>query len=177
MINCSWLPGLIEYTGDFTDDTELENYKKNLLDEFNADLAAPIKFNDKIVVLKKGPLEDGLPYAFYHLISQDYSHDDTERELDFNRCKRIKWIKQIIENYAYCSTCNKCKGIKVWREHYKTNRIRWHFLFSEENYLIVLEEKKDYYLIITAFYLDRFYSLDKEQKKYENAQKTRDALN
>ena len=42
-----------------------------------------------------------------------------------------------------------------------------HLLLEEERYMVVLEERKGYFLLITAFYLDYDHALQKQLKHYK----------
>ena len=57
-------------------------------------------------------------------------------------------------------------GVKVWNEPYKS-KTRVHLLLEEERYMVVLEERKRYFLLITAFYLDYDHALQKQLKHYK----------
>ena len=70
-------------------------------------------------------------------------------------------IKPIIENFSKCESCSlddNCNGILIWKENIFGND-RIHLYLQEENYVIVLEKRTNYYLLITAFYVD----YDKEE--------------
>ncbi|MCH5258752.1 MAG: AAA family ATPase [Lachnospiraceae bacterium] len=58
------------------------------------------------------------------------------------------------------------EGVEVWREPYKSNS-RVHILPEEERYMVVVECRKDYCLLITAFYFEHDHSLNKKLKKYD----------
>lgn len=57
-------------------------------------------------------------------------------------------------------------GVKVWSEPYKGNS-RVHILMEEEKYIVVLEQRKSYNLLITAFYFDHEHMLEKKLKRYQ----------
>ena len=80
---------------------------------------------------------------------------------------RIRWVRAFIENYdCDLSKCEDCDGVKVWNEPYKS-KTRVHLLLEEERYMVVLEERKRYFLLITAFYLDYDHALQKQLKHYK----------
>jgi len=62
--------------------------------------------------------------------------------------------------------CNSCDGIKVWSVPYKSTT-RVHLLLEEERYIVVLERRKSYCLLITAFYFEHDHSLKAKIKHYE----------
>jgi len=104
--------------------------------------------------------------GFYHVTCQDYNNDG-DRVPDLRRCERIRWVRKFIENYQ-CNkeTCTICSGVKVWDEPYK-NTFRTHILLEEEKYMVVIEKRHNYCLLITAYYFDREHTLEKKLKKYE----------
>jgi hypothetical protein len=59
-----------------------------------------------------------------------------------------------------------CDGIKVWEEDYKTNQ-RIYLLLEEERYIVIIERRETYCLLITAYYLDYDHSLRKLLAKYD----------
>lgn len=83
---------------------------------------------------------------------------------DFRRCERIRWVRAFIENYN-CDTI-QCEGIKVWSKPYRSTT-RVHMLLKEECYMVVLEQRASYCLLIMAFYFEQDYSLRKKLHHYE----------
>ena len=73
----------------------------------------------------------------------------------------------MIENYLCKENCSniECDGIKIWEEPYKMYS-RVHFLFEEERYLLILEKRETYNLLITAYYLEYDNALEKQLKHY-----------
>lgn len=86
---------------------------------------------------------------------------------DFRRCERIRWVRKFIENYkCNLAECKECDGIKVWEEDYHGNP-RVHILLEEERYMVVVEKREKYCLLITAFYFEQDHKLRKKLKKYQ----------
>ena len=160
--NC-WLPCM-----EYYDDYESWNaYENALYDIFKADfLDSHPLFENTRVSVKHYPIEFGKEEAFFHTTCKDYTGGG-ERVPDFRRCERIRWIRAFIENYDCDATlCDSCDGVKVWREPYKS-KTRVHILLEEERYVVILEERPGYFLLITAFYLDYGNALRKQLKHYE----------
>ncbi|MBR0545191.1 MAG: hypothetical protein IIW99_03100 [Treponema sp.] len=59
-----------------------------------------------------------------------------------------------------------CEGIKIWEEPWKMYK-RVHFLFEEERYLVIIEKRDKFNLLITAYYLEYDNALEKQLKRYE----------
>lgn len=163
MNNECWLPALVyydDYGGDWT------AYQDALYTIFKADfLDDRPYFEGKVVSIRKQPIEYGKEEAFFHVTCQDYLKDG-KRVPDFRRCERISWVRSFIEEYQ-CdpALCDACDGIKVWREPYKST-FRVHLLFEEEQYIVILEPREKYCLLITAFYIEYDHSMQKQLKNY-----------
>ena len=167
--NC-WIPKL-EYFEDYNTGDDYskswQSYQDVLYEIFKRDfIDSHPTFEDKNVNIRRHPMSFGKEEAFFHTTCQDYLKDG-ERVPDFRRCERIRWIRAFIENYN-CdpSRCDDCDGIKVWSEPYK-NTTRVHLLLAEERYMVVLERRESYCLLITAFYFEHDHALEKKLKHYE----------
>lgn len=169
MSNSCWLPEL-EYLDSY--DNEWRRYESVLYSIFKADfIDSRPSFECKQVNIRRHPMEYNKEEAFFHVTCQDYRKDG-ERVPDFRRCERIRWVRSFIENYN-CDTskCEGCEGIKVWSEPYKaTSRV--HILLEEERYMVVLERRDSYCLLITAFYFNYDHALEKKLKCYEMYKKS-----
>lgn len=169
MAGCKWLPDLIECKNW----AEYEKYINRIYQIFLHDFvdSQPV-FEGKTVRIRYQPKIDGRIQAFYHITSTEYQKE-TDRNLDAKRCSRIKWPRSFIENYR-CdpSGCIDCKGIKYWEEPYGSNQ-RIYLLFEKEMYVVILERRPDYILLITAYYLDYPHSLRKLLKRYNQYEKAK----
>ncbi len=160
--NC-WLPAL-EFFDDYGNDWT--TYESVLYSIFKNDfIDSHPSFKNLRVSVKHFPKEYDKEEAFFHTTCKDYIGGG-ERVPDFRRCERIRWIRAFIENYD-CdpSKCKDCDGVLVWSEPYK-RKTRIHLLLEEERYMVILEKRNEYYLLITAFYLDYDNALAKQLKHY-----------
>ena len=150
-----------------TDWSHFSEYEDDIYDLFCRDFidTYPL-FEGKPVRIRKEPMVEGWYQAFFHVTSSEYI-PGRDRFPDIKRCERILWIRAFIENYN-CdpSLCPHCDGIKVWEEPYKTYK-RIHLLLEEENYMVIIERRDKYVLLITAMYFDYPHSLEKQLKKYD----------
>ena len=81
--------------------------------------------------------------------------------------ERIRFPKFCIDNYSH-------KDFLIWDKIVgRDNRI--HILNEAERYLIVLTERKGYYLFWTAFYIENNHTIRKKKKDYETYIKTKTA--
>jgi hypothetical protein len=154
-MNPEWLPLQIllqDYGGVWHD------YFDAVYDIFHEDfvLSKPI-FKGKRLGLKRHPEYSGKSATFWHMIST--GDNETERVPDIRRCERIGWPKPIIDN-----SLHPC--LKVWSEP-KGNNKRIYIWFEDENYLVVLEDRKDYILPWTAFHIEQNHQKGKYNKRWE----------
>lgn len=164
MNDICWIPEIIEYKSDkygtWSDYYDLlyEIFKKDFI------LSKP-NFENKPVNIRKFPMEFGKEEAFFHITCQDYLHN-RDRSPDLRRCERIRWVRAFIEKYnCDSSLCDDCDGVKVWPEK-NGSKEKINIFLEEERYLVVLEKRPNYYLLITAFYIDRDHTLEKKVKQY-----------
>lgn len=163
MSNC-WIPEL-RICEDFS---EYESYVEELYELFKRDfIDSSPAYKNAIVDIRRTPYDQGKEDGFWHVTCKDYKTGGP-RNTDPRRCERIEWIKGVIENYDCNTNCDECQGVLVWEEPYK-NSTRTHFLLVDEGYLVIIEPRKSYYVLVTAFYMDEEneYYLRKQLQQYE----------
>ena len=175
MIHCKWLPQINECT-DFNNWNE---YLKNLYTVFKKDFieSKPL-FDNKIVNFRKYPMESIYEHSFIHLTHVGNGKEKlnpNDRIPDPPRAARIAWPRAIIENYKCNENCINCNNIKYYEVLYK-GKIRCHLLFEDVKFLVVLEKRETYNLLVTSYYLNYDNSLDKHLKKYMKYQKQKTPL-
>ena len=122
-------------------------------------------YNGLRVFAQKLPEVDGIHRTFYHITHK--GEIENERKPDFRRMERIRFPKFCIDNYSH-------KDFLIWDKIVgRDNRI--HILNEAERYLIVLTERKGYYLFWTAFYIENNHTIRKKKKDYETYIKTKTA--
>jgi len=141
-------------------------YIEMLYEFFGADFIESMpRFQRNDVDFSGKAKEDGKERTFWHIITEDSKHmprgsNKPERNIDLKRAERIRWIKEIIENYTDPS-------IKHWVE-IQDNQKR-HYLWYREEFLVILGQQHayPYYILITAFYVSRS-KRPYFQERYEN---------
>lgn len=159
-----WIPDLLLFS-DYAND--YEKYEDALYALFKRDfIDSKPQFRGLPIRIREYPMEFGKEEAFFHITCQDFfkTHD---RSPDFRRCERIEWCRAFIENYK-CNgyLCVDCDGIKIWEEEYKS-RLRVCLLSEECRYIVILEYRKNYYQLVTAYYIENDHSLWKKLRNYE----------
>ena len=154
--------GLANYQGDFT------IYEKYLYNVFLESLfSQPIYYNGLPIYLKKYPVFKDKESSFYHLTCKDFNHTNVEaqREPDLIRCERLHWIKPAIET-NHISECHQT-CFYIYNKEVR-NKTRLHFFNPQDRYMIVLEKRETYYLLITAYYIEYDNMLNKKLREYED---------
>jgi len=150
-----WLPDIVplsDYGGNW------EEYLEVIYSYFKQDfIDSKPTFRGRRLGLKKHPLEKGKEATFWHFISEGAIED--ERTPDLRRCERIRWPKPIIEN-------SDKSAIKVW-ENRRSNEKRILLWLEDQEYLVVLAERKGYLLPWTAYMVSENHRKKKLRKEYE----------
>jgi hypothetical protein len=98
--------------------------------------------------------------SFWHIISK--GKDDSNREPDLRRCERISWVKELLME---CT--EECEDLLIWiKYHAKSKKNRTYIWCKEVNYMVVIEERKANYQLITAFVVND-YSASGYFKEYQ----------
>lgn len=166
--NDCWIPGTIdlrEYNGNFVEyeNALYENFKRDFID------SQPF-FRGLPVEIRREPMEYNKEEAFFHITCQDYAKDHN-RSPDFRRCERINWVRAFIENYECEDYQCDCDGIKIWDEPGRSKRMQTCILSEFERYIVILENRNNYYLLITAYYIEYDRVMDKKLRNYEKYSK------
>lgn len=166
-INCRWLTPIIELS-DFGGDWF--KYDSFLYTLFSRDfIKNDLYFRGKVVRIRKHPKEGDKEQAYFHVTSTNTSNakDMNDREPDLRRCERIEWIRLLIENHRCADGC--CSLPKIWSDNNNGNT-RWTILFEEVRFLVILEERPQYYLLITSFYIIGKRQLEKKLEAFKKFQ-------
>lgn len=90
------------------------------------------------------PATNGKHYAFWHLMQEGSVEDNRTPDLD--RCRRVAWIGWVIQN------ADKNEQIRVFPQK-RGGEKSWVLWLFEQDYAVILWERKGYYLLKTAFLL------------------------
>jgi hypothetical protein len=150
-----WLTPIIElaqFSGDWN------KYNDHLFSIFKKDfIDSQPTFHGKPVFMGDQRIFNGKPECFWHVTSQT-DKQTGQRVPNMRRCERVAWIRSIIEN---------CGGSEVWEWPKQHERELRHNLFLEnENFLVVLTERKKFYLV-TAIYIDYPHTRKRLESEYQ----------
>jgi len=144
---------------------ELDNYENDwdkyfiaVYNVFHNDFVVnkPI-FRGKRLGLKKHPEFQGKSATFWHMISE--GKNESERIPDIRRCERIGWPFPIIIN-------SNDSDIRCWSNIRNRDKriILW---LVDEDYVVILTERKGYLLPLTAYLLKFDHTRRKMEKEYK----------
>ncbi|WP_246814641.1 oxidoreductase [Nissabacter archeti] len=134
------MPPLILFEGDF------QKYIDLIYQEFvDSILYSKLTFQGLPVRPRYQPEYNGKELGFWHMTST--GEKEEEREPDIRRCERIKWLRWVIENHTN-------PAISSWKETRAgvTEVVLW---VEQEQYVVVLSERRDYWLLKTAYLATR----------------------
>ena len=149
------LPSLVvldQYNGNW--ELYFEVIYKFFVKDFIEHLA---KYHGIEIKLKRHPYIQDKEATFWHIISE--GKIESERRPDLRRCERICWPRPIIENVPN-------HELKVWtnRRGSDTRICIW---FERYEYLVVLNERKAYLILWTAYPVTQNHRKIKLQKDFE----------
>jgi hypothetical protein len=138
-------------------------YEAELHRIFLAELArGGLRFRGWPVNCRRIPETGGRWASFWHLVQEGRIEDD--RTPDLRRCERIRWVRWIIENNAAHPEIDEWQN----RRGSETNTLLWY----REEYLVVLGQRRDYWLLKTAYCTDqrgRIAKLRRERDAFRRA--------
>jgi len=116
-------------------------------------------FGSNELRLKFKPLFQEKAYTFYHMTHEGNVED--ERIPDLRRCERMPWARPTIER-------TEGLGLRFWEQERKgRHRICiWLDVDTGENYFVILEVRKTYVLLWTAFYGTYTNTVEKKEEEY-----------
>lgn len=162
-INDLIFPDLIyldSYGGNF------QKYFQDVYSIFENDfLKQKPHYEVKKVTVRRYPEVEGIHRTFYHITHE--GEDESNRTPDLRRMERIRFPKFVIDN-------NQHPNILVWRnKRGKDDRM---LLMNEtENYIVILTDRGDHFLLITAYLLDNEHRKDKLIQEYKSYIKAKTA--
>lgn len=158
------LPGLIS----FNDYGDWVKYLAVIYSSFRNDfIDNKTFFNRKIVQVRKEPMFQEKEKTFWHIISE--GGIEGARTPDMQRCARIKWPKHIIDSYEH-------EDVLYWENTRRKNGTTARcacFCVGDWEYLVILEIRDRYVLLISAYPLTYDHAKKKCQKEYNEYHENR----
>ena len=150
-----WLPDLITFSGEW------ESFVDEVYGRFCDDFVRnKVGYEGLRVSVRRHPESLGRGFGFWHCVSAGGLEE--ERIPDIERCRRIGWIRAILENANDPEIVhwNNLRGSEIC-----------HLLWFREEYLVVLAERNGYFLLKTAYLTDRNHTCIRLCKDRDRAKK------
>ncbi len=160
---CEWLSKPIKFPDNiYTEEVEEELYKVFIEEIYNCKWF----YEGKKVSMRDVPFYKGKEESFFHIISGKDNPMLRDCQINIDRAARLRWGKEIIEHEPCKQSGNCCKGLLVW-DHFDSivNKTRRKIFHSKVNYLVILEERKNYWLYITSYRIGDTYKRRKILKE------------
>ena len=150
-------PDLLYFDGDWN------AYERKLYLIFIEEISRGLQFRGLRVGCRRYPETAGRWVSFWHLLQEGRIED--ARLPDLRRCERLRWVRWVIENGVEHS------GISEWQNRRGTevNTLLWY----HEEYLVVLAQRPNYWLLKTAYCTEksgRIRQLQNERDAYRVAE-------
>ena len=158
------LPPFVPWSGNAAD---FQSYLDQIYNIFIVDfIQRKPMFLNKPIRARYNPAHGNKHFSFWHLISEAGETDNEDDRIpDLERCKRMSWVGHILSNFSdpeiLCWT-NKRQGKRGGENRY--------LLYApKERYLIVLSEKKDCFLLVTAYCVEHENRHQRLMKEYSKS--------
>lgn len=150
-----WLPNLVTLADC---DNDWDAYLDTIYEHFRDDFvrSKPV-YPSKRFALKRHPLFAGKEATFWHLISEGSVEDN--RLPNLRRCERICWPRPIIESIRSDNVC-------VWR-NMRGRNARIVIAVADFSYVVILDDREEYVLLWTAYFVEREHQRQKLAKEYK----------
>jgi len=111
--------------------------------------------------MKRYPMALGKEATFWHLIQEGPVEED--RVPDLRRCERIRWPRPMIEGL-------QSGQVRVWK-NFRGGNERIVIAVSDFSYVVILDEREDFVLLWTAYFVERGHQRRKLAKEFAEWQK------
>lgn len=160
---CERLPSLIkldDYNGEWE---EYENALYNVFKSLFIDNKQ--YFQGKPIGIFTEAMYHGKEKTFWHIISEGDS--EYNRTPDMRRCERIVWVNSFINLLI----CGDCGDIYRWKYRHSNRKYRYKLWCKKTNFIVILEERSNCFMLITAYIVKYGHTISKLEKEYTKAEK------
>ncbi len=141
----SFLPPLLNLDGEWADILD------RLYRVFSRDFKETQTYHRGLKIFYDGKIKDdgqGKEEGFWHVVTKK-DENTGERHPDYGRAKRLSWAKPLMES-------PEISEIKVWQCNtgMGRKRIRTYIWLEKYDYVIILQQNKQTFYWVTAYYVD-----------------------
>lgn len=135
---------------ELTNDKYIEGLYQLFLSNFIYD-PLPWKSDGQHVSLRRHPEVEGRHAVFWHIISGG-SGAETARKVDMQRCIRLRWVRILVE--IFNNEFPEEIDIRWWVDKKRSSNSRYVLTRPEFDYIVVIEQRSTYALLVTAYYAE-----------------------
>lgn len=125
---------------------------------------------------RREPQVDGKHNIFWHVISGG-SANDNERVLETQRCRRIHWLRSMIDEFNKKYPNETVTPIRWWISDQKRSpHDRFMISTPDFSYIAIIEDRPRYALLVTAYFVEhtrRRAKFQNECKEYWEKKRTK----
>lgn len=115
--------------------------------------------------LRRNPEIDGRHAIFWHIVSGG-SGAEASRQLEPQRCIRLRWIRILIE--IFNAEFPNEGDIRWWIDTKRTSKPRYVITRPDFDYVVVVEQRSGYALLVTAYYAEQAHRRRKLQREHDD---------
>lgn len=141
------------------------SYFDNLYDFFQTQiLDASLTWTpgQHLISFRRNPEAFGRHESFWHAVSGEHI-GSADRIPEPERCKRLSWIRHMIEEFNCIYPENNSTLIKWWVSDRNRTRPRYMIAVADFSYVVIVEQRPTYAIFVTAFFVER----PRRRKKFE----------
>lgn len=145
-----------------------EEYIEELYQIFLSDLVSrPLfwKNDDTTISLRRHPEVEGRYAVFWHIISGG-TGAESSRQVEFQRCVRLRWVRILIE--IFNAEFPEEDEIRWWVDKNRASRSRYVITRPEFDYIVVVEPRNTYALLVTAYYAEQKHRRRKLKREHDD---------
>ena len=134
-------------------------YENELYRIFMDEIArAGLRFRGYGVNCRRIPEAAGRWASFWHLVQE--GRVEEERTPDLRRCERLRWVRWVIENAPLHPAIDEWQN----RRRNEVNTLLWY----REEYLVVLAQRRNYWLLRTAYCTDQPHRIQRLRRERDD---------
>lgn len=144
-----------------------EEYVEGLYQIFLSDLVRyPLhwKSSGLQVSLRRHPEIEGRHAVFWHIISGG-TGPEASRRIEFQRCVRLRWVRILVE--IFNDEFPNEEQIRWWVDWKRTSKPRYVITRPEFDYVVVVEERASYAILVTAYYAEHEHRRAKLRREHD----------
>jgi len=153
----TWLPPLLSFS-DFGGDWD--SYEEALYEAFCDDWIfgqPPVVFGQRVTI-EKTPLYLGKEFAYWHLTSKGKVEEN--REPDFRRCERIRWVRALLDHVDTPDTIH-------W-ENERRGQLGIVVSLPDHSYAVAVRKRRGYLVLKTAFPVSWGHTKRTHEREYRD---------